>query len=466
MVPRTMQQGSGQQADFFVNPEFITKNQGRPRIAAPHNPGFCHMDQTSRVTGSGSALSQQAQDGTAKPDASPAGHRFDQRRADIVAGAIPILNSKGFKGMRLTAVAEVIGLRATGVTYYFPRKEDLAVACLETGFDIFHRMLDQAEVGNNAAERLTRLISVFIERDAAVRRMEAQPLASFAAIRALEGEQRQSVAEGYKRVFRRVQNLLKSSELTHLDAPERNLRTIILLEQLSWTSGWLDGYDLDLFPRFAARMSDIVVGGLAPLGTLDGAATIDLDAAVETPNESFLVAATREINARGYRGASVDRIAAGLNRTKGAFYHYNKAKDDLVAACFRRSFDLACEAQRRALASHGPERDRLAAAVAGLVRFQLGPRGPMLCAAVMSSMPSEHQAEIIAQSNTISRQFGAMIADGVADGSVRPVDPAIAGALLHAAINAAAEVRELSLAAEPDLVARFLRALFGGLASA
>jgi hypothetical protein len=90
----------------------------------------------------------------------------------------------------------------------------------------------------------------------------------------------------------------------------------------------------------------------------------------------------------------------------------------------------------------------------------------MLCAAVMSSMPSEHQAEIIAQSNTISRQFGAMVADGVADGSVRRVDPAIAGALLHAAINAAAEVRELSLAAEPDLVARFVGALFGGLASA
>jgi hypothetical protein len=38
--------------------------------------------------------------------------------------------------------------------------------------------------------------------------------------------------------------------------------------------------------------------------------------------------------------------------------------------------------------------------------------------------------------------------------------------LLHAAINAAAEVRELSLAAEPDLVARFVGALFGGLASA
>ena len=60
--------------------------------------------------------------------AAPAADRFERRRADIVSAAIPVLNGQGFKGMRLTAVAELIGLRATGVTYYFPRKEELAVA--------------------------------------------------------------------------------------------------------------------------------------------------------------------------------------------------------------------------------------------------------------------------------------------------------------------------------------------------
>jgi len=32
-----------------------------------------------------------------------AGDRFERRRADIVAAAIPVLNGQGFKGMRLTA---------------------------------------------------------------------------------------------------------------------------------------------------------------------------------------------------------------------------------------------------------------------------------------------------------------------------------------------------------------------------
>ena len=40
--------------------------------------------------------------------------------------------------------------------------------------------------------------------------------------------------------------------------------------------------------------------------------------------EAFLRAATQLINAHGYSGASVERISAELNVTKGAFYHHNK----------------------------------------------------------------------------------------------------------------------------------------------
>ncbi|MFN8900108.1 MAG: UDP-N-acetylglucosamine 2-epimerase, partial [Pseudomonadota bacterium] len=38
------------------------------------------------------------------------------------------------------------------------------------------------------------------------------------------------------------------------------------------------------------------------------------------------------------------------------------------------------------------------------------------------------------------------------DGSIRPVDPAIAGALVHAAVNVASDSRDLAFAAEPDIV--------------
>lgn len=393
--------------------------------------------------------------------------RFERRRADIIAAAIPVLNGHGFKGMRLTAVAELIGLRATGVTYYFPRKEELAVACLESGFAIFHELLDQAEKQPNAASRIETLIDLFVQRDAAVRRGEAVPLSSFASIRALEGDHRERVAEGYKRMFRRVRNLLDSSELSHLDKIDRTIRTLVLLEQLYWANAWLGDYDIDRFPRLARRMTDIVVHGLAPAGDPLSPGDLDLRSAVPTDvsKENFLMAATRQINEHGYRGASVDRISASLNLTKGAFYHHNEAKDDLVAACFRRSFGIAREAQRRVAELPGSEFNRLVAAAAGLIRFQLGAEGPLLRTSVLSSMPQEHQVEIMLQSYKVSRQFSSMISDAVADGSGRAVDPLVAGAMLHAGINVASDVRILAISDEPDIVGRFMRTLFGGLAA-
>jgi AcrR family transcriptional regulator len=393
-------------------------------------------------------------------------HRFERRRADIIAAAIPVLNSLGFKGMRLTAVAELIGLRATGVTYYFPRKEELAVACLEAGFAIFHDLLDQAEQAPDAASRVARLITLFVERDAAVRRGGAMPLSSFAAIRALEGEHRERVASGYVGMFRRVRGLLDTPEQAHLDMIDRTIRTLVLLEQLYWANVWLGDYDLDHFPRLAQRMTDIFNRGILLPGATLELGDLDLRSSgepVDTAKENFLMAATRQINEHGYRGASVDRISAALNVTKGAFYHHNEAKDELVAACFRRSFGIARDAQRRVQSMPGTELQRLSAAVAGLIRFQLGPEGPLLRTSVLSSMPQEHQLEIVSQSYKVSRQFSAMIADAVADGSVRAVDPAIAGALLHAAINVASDVRILEISRDADIVGRFVQVLFGGL---
>src|SRR5262249_20347946 len=147
-------------------------------------------------------LTRKTQDETAvapeRDAAGPVGERFERRRADIITAAIPRLNGHGFKGMRLAPVAGLIGLPAARVTYYSPRKEELAVACLESGYAIFHELVAIAEKEPDARTRIARLIDLFVERDAAVRQGEAVPLASFAAIRALEGEHRDRVVEGYK----------------------------------------------------------------------------------------------------------------------------------------------------------------------------------------------------------------------------------------------------------------------------
>ena len=95
---------------------------------------------------------------------------------------------------------------------------------------------------------------------------------------------------------------------------------------------------------------DVFAGGIAGPGErwAPAAAGRSSHPEAEPGRAAFLLAATRLINELGYRGASVQRIASELNVTKGSFYHHLDAKDDLVIACYRRSFDTIADAQRLA----------------------------------------------------------------------------------------------------------------------
>src|SRR3546814_2648286 len=67
---------------------------------------------------------------------------------------------------------------------------------------------------------------------------------------------------------------------------------------------------------------------------------------------------------------SSDLIASELNVTKGSFYHHLDAKDDLVIACYKRSFDTIAEAQRLADERGGTHWRRLSSIIATLLDVQ------------------------------------------------------------------------------------------------
>lgn len=155
---------------------------------------------------------------------------------------------------------------------------------------------------------------------------------------------------------------------------------------------------------------------------------------------TFLLAATRLINLQGYRGASVEKISAELNVTKGSFYHHNENKDELVVACFNRSFDVMKQAQRAAMNLSGTHWDRIASAAAALIDFQLSAHGPLLRASALGALPFDIRQNMMSGSDRVSDRFAALISDGIADGSIRAVDAQIASQMLNAAINAAADL--------------------------
>ncbi len=367
--------------------------------------------------------------------------RFQEKKALVLDAASALINEKGAAGMTLAAVAEAVGLNTASVTYYFKRRDDLALACFHRALERIEEMVDQAAAEPTPLQRVHRYLSLNIDLLRLVRSGDARPITVLSDIRTMEDPVRVSLSDRYRAIMRRVRGFFGPD--SDPKAKALNVaRTHVLLENVYWLPAWLHRYSSHDFPRVLDRMMEVFEHGLLP----DDAAkppfaTLDLpEDAQRAAQRAFLLAATRLINERGYRGASVERIASELGVTKGSFYHHLEAKDDLVLACFRRSFDTVTAAQRAADEVGGSHAARLMAAIVTLLDVQFSARGPLLRTTALQALPHEFRTGVIESSDRMARRFAGMIIDGISEGSLRPVDPLIASHMLMPMINSAYEL--------------------------
>jgi AcrR family transcriptional regulator len=392
--------------------------------------------------------------------------RYSAKREAIIAAATEILNRRGVRGMTLADVAERVGLITTSVTYYFKRKDELAAACFASGIERLGALVHQARAEPTPADRIRRLLQLYLELRARIVAGEAPPIPVFSDIRALAPEVHGATAVAYANLFRRIRGLFAGPGGEALSRGAATARTEILMEQIHWAEAWLPRYEATDYPRVGERMFDILEGGLGRPGAVWRTEPLAIggEGAPAAGREAFLLAATRLINQRGYRGASVELISAQLNVTKGSFYHHHSAKDDVVSACFERSFGVVRRAQLAAQGLAGDQWLKLASAAAALVEFQFSPAGPLLRTSALAALPEGLREAMIEESRRLSDRFAAMIAAGVAEGSLRPVDPFIAAQMLGATLNAAADLPFLLRGVDASVAAQlYARPFFTGL---
>ncbi|KAJ8138327.1 hypothetical protein OY671_008460, partial [Metschnikowia pulcherrima] len=159
------------------------------------------------------------------------------------------------------------------------------------------------------------------------------------------------------------------------------------------------------------------------------------------PHGEFSRMTTLTINQRGYKGASVHRIASGSNVTKGSFYHHNEAKDDSVSACFEHGNERIAAVQFAAATSPRNGWGRISSAVAESVALQLCDPTPSSRTTALQASPQERRGAVSNSEQRIARRFAGMSSDGIADGSLSPVDPSVAAEVSAATINPANELR-------------------------
>jgi AcrR family transcriptional regulator len=390
--------------------------------------------------------------------------RFRAKRDAILAAAAEAINEQSAKGMTFADVARRVGLNTTSVTYYFKRKEDLAAAAFENTLESLIAMLDIAMEEATPEERVRRYLALNMDRLARIQRGEEKAFAVLSDLRATEERVRGRLMAGWREVFRRTR-LLWGPTSSRAQTDLNGARAHVLLENTFWLPIWLTRYEPDQYGRVEERLMDVFAHGIAGKAAKWSPTLLDLSHDEAEPGrEAFLLAATRLINELGYRGASVQKIASELNVTKGSFYHHLDAKDDLVIACYRRSFDTIADAQSRGETEGGSYWHKLSSTVATLLDVQFAERGPLLRTTALSGLPVGVRNAMVDRSNGIARRYAGMMMDGIGEGSIRAVDALIAAQALMALQNAAFDMRKWASTMPRDrAIAMYASTLMYGL---
>lgn len=395
--------------------------------------------------------------------------RYQEKREAILGAAALLFNEQGVKGATLAGIAGSVGLVTNSVTYYYRKKEDLATACFLRSIAAFETLAASAVGERGVPARLRAFFRRHAQLLADIEEDRHPPIVNFSDIRALPSPQAEQVFAAYTDMFRSVRGLLRGPETAHLSRDDLNARGHMVLSIAHLVRSWIGRYEVEEYHRIADRITDILVLGLAGPDSRwqakDGESVWYLADDTGSSSEAFLRAATVLVNEQGYRGASVDKISARLNVTKGSFYHHNDTKHDLITECFERSFAVVRLALGLAENGTGSGWGRACAAARALVRYQLSADGPLLRFSATSALPDESHRERVRRTlHRLTERMASVLVDGMMDGSVRPLDPAIAAQAIIATLNAAAELHRWLPRANLDNVADlYVRPAFEGV---
>jgi AcrR family transcriptional regulator len=375
----------------------------------------------------------------------------EQKRRAILSEAARLFNIHGARATRLIDVAESLELNKASLYYYIKSKDDLIYQTYQASCDAIEAMLERAQtLGRTGRDKLVWFIRSYFEAWQAIMLGERPHFAILTEIRALNTGHRKRVASRYRALFGRIKAFIHEGirDSSVLPCQETDA-ALALFGLVQLTVLWLPNFEPADTNRAADDFIDIVLHGVAADRTLqipcidDGKVPLtgdSPDVQRSARQESFCRVGSAFFNRKGFKGTSLDDIADELAVTKGAFYYNVKDKDDLLLQCFERSLDLMARTQEHAGESADDGLQALQRCASRLFDIQTGDAGPLIRFNLIPSLSAQNRSQILNGIERVSNRFGAMIETGIADGSIRPVNPYIAEQLLMSAIDLSSEL--------------------------
>ncbi|MBI1967564.1 MAG: TetR/AcrR family transcriptional regulator [Gemmatimonadetes bacterium] len=178
----------------------------------------------------------------------------------------------------------------------------------------------------------------------------------------------------------------------------------------------------------------------------------------------ILHAALRAFRDKGYHATTLENIADLLGVRKTALYHYFPDKETILYACHQEGLSEVHRHVDAAQAKHAAASARLAYLIREHVRVMTETLEGSTLAFEVSALAPAHQAEVIAARDRYEQVLRDTIAQGVADGEFRDVNPKVPVFAILGAINWIARwYRPEGSLHAPELGQQFAEHLIGGL---
>ena len=150
--------------------------------------------------------------------------------------------------------------------------------------------------------------------------------------------------------------------------------------------------------------------------------------------EEVLRAAARLFSEQGFRQATLEDVAAALNITRPALYHYSRSKDELAARCL----DIAISEINQAIESgrrYQTGREQMTVFFRRYAEIVCDDFGRCFVLVHRREYSPELQDSNRLHQRRLDYAVREMVQAGVADGSLRDVDPADVSRALFGAFN-------------------------------
>ncbi len=152
--------------------------------------------------------------------------------------------------------------------------------------------------------------------------------------------------------------------------------------------------------------------------------------------QSILLAAARIFAERGYHNTSVADVAEALNVSKPFLYYYLKNKEDILFECSRIATEQLHDVLEQVRHTEAPGWEKLRLLFRGYARVMSTDFGICLIRSTTpGSLPPELHERLFSGRRRLNREVERIVAEGIADGSIRSLHPRLATFALFGAFN-------------------------------